>query len=361
MTILRSLTLLLSFTFVLAAAPADVHADSDEEVFVAPTFAVADPEAKTYRLQARVWVYEPEEDSMLRGAFVDALRAQLGVKSGSAEDAIFRKRVRMFLVDNERLKGVSVHLEQETRAIGFTGADGHAVGVLEFPYKEEARSELPLQYVVSGGDHVVSQTVPVLSKTGLAVVSDIDDTIKDSKVLDKKKLLEKTFMKPFSPVPGMAKAYQKLAKQGASFHYLSSSPWQLFGPLDEFRKASGFPDGTFHLRSYRPSSIGSNADLIGDSQPHKLDNLRQLFGMLGEREFILIGDAGEKDPEVYGTIAREHPGRVRAIYIREVKGADLSDARFAKAFEGVDVPTVVFSSPSKVVAKPRPTKKPEDR
>ncbi len=36
---------------------------------------------------------------------------------------------------------------------------------------------------------------------------------------------------------------------------------------------------------------------------------------------MLIGDSGQKDPEVYGTIVREHPGRIRAVYIRDVTGA----------------------------------------
>src|SRR3546814_8140010 len=34
--------------------------------------------------------------------------------------------------------------------------------------------------------------------------------------------------------------------------------------------------------------------------------------------FVLIGDSGQRDPEIYAQVVREHPGRVAAIYIRDV-------------------------------------------
>jgi hypothetical protein len=33
---------------------------------------------------------------------------------------------------------------------------------------------------------------------------------------------------------------------------------------------------------------------------------------------VLIGDSGQHDPEIYAQIVREHPGRVEAVYIRNV-------------------------------------------
>jgi phosphatidate phosphatase APP1 len=325
---------------------------ADEEVLVAPTFAVYDPEAGVYRVHAHVWVYEPEADSLLRNAFVKELRDEVAVREGTPEAKIFDRRIRRFLVDNEGHQKVVIHCGEQHVELGRTAANGHIRGMVTFPEQGAPAKQLKLRYSVDDGEVDVEQTVPVLATKGLSVVSDIDDTIKVSHVLDRKKLLEKTFMSEFQPVPGMATAYRKLAGTGASFHYLSSSPWQLFAPLDAFRAKAGFPSGTFHLRIYRPGSIRSNLDFMGDSQPYKLRNLRRLLGETGEREFILVGDAGEKDPEIYGTIARAFPGRVRAIYIRKVKGADLTKKRFATAFHGVRIPTVVFDDPSKIVARP---------
>lgn len=318
---------------------------AEEELFVAPTYAVYEPDSKTYRVHIHAWVYEPEPDSTLRGLFVKRLQEELELEEDSPEAAIFESRMRRFLVDNERRKKVVVRHDTDEVEVGRTAANGHVENVIELPAREVPARQLPLR--ISVGDELTKEhVVPVLAANGLAVVSDIDDTIKDSNVLDRKKLLEKTFIREFTPVPGMAKAYQKLESEGASFHYLSSSPWQLFEPLDNFRARSGFPEGTFHLRIYRPKSIGSNLDLVGDSQPHKVGNLRRVLNDLKEREFILIGDSGEKDPEVYGEMAREFPGRIKAIYIRRVAGADLSKERFARAFDGTDAPYFIFEDPS---------------
>lgn len=318
---------------------------AEEDLFVAPTYAVHEPDSNSYRLHIHAWVFEPEPDSTLRGLFVKRLQDELELDEESPDARIFERRMRRFLVDNERLKKVIVEHGEQEAEVGRTAANGHVEKVIRLPAGETPKKWLDLRIRVSD-DLVETQRVPVLSKEGIAVVSDIDDTIKDSKVLDRKKLLEKTFMKEFKAVPGMAASYQKMQSLGASFHYLSSSPWQLFEPLDEFRSDAGFPAGTFHLRIYRPKSIGSNLDLVGDSQPHKLGNLRRLLTDLDERQFVLIGDSGEKDPEIYGAMAREFPGRVKAIYIRKVEGADLSRERFEQAFEGIDAPHFVFENPS---------------
>jgi phosphatidate phosphatase APP1 len=34
--------------------------------------------------------------------------------------------------------------------------------------------------------------------------------------------------------------------------------------------------------------------------------------------FVLIGDSGERDPEIYRDIVKEYPARIRAIYIRSI-------------------------------------------
>ena len=93
-----------------------------------------------------------------------------------------------------------------------------------------------------------SGRVQLLEPTGFSVVSDIDDTIKVSQVLDKGELLANTFIRPYREVTGMATQYRQWAKHGAAFHYVSSSPWQLFQPLMNFMETSGFPAGDFHLK-----------------------------------------------------------------------------------------------------------------
>jgi len=53
------------------------------------------------------------------------------------------------------------------------------------------------------------------------------------------------------------------------------------------------------------------------------------------RRFVFVGDSGEKDPEVYGALARQYPGQVLHILIRAVDGETPDAARFRTAFEGL--------------------------
>lgn len=70
-------------------------------------------------------------------------------------------------------------------------------------------------------------TIYVLASNGISIISDIDDTIKISKVLSKRALLKHTFYNEFQPVDGMNELYQKWFEQKCQFHYVSASPWQL--------------------------------------------------------------------------------------------------------------------------------------
>jgi len=67
---------------------------------------------------------------------------------------------------------------------------------------------------------------------------------------------------------------------------------------------------------------------------HKINHLRYfIFNSL--RKLILVGDSGERDPEIYGFIARKYPKRVHQIFIRAVKNEIGNETRFTKAFERV--------------------------
>ena len=50
----------------------------------------------------------------------------------------------------------------------------------------------------------------------------------------------------------------------------------------------------------------------------KLTQIREILTTYPTLPFILVGDSGQKDPEIYGTLVREFPGRILAIYIRNV-------------------------------------------
>ncbi|MFI5428590.1 phosphatase domain-containing protein [Aeromicrobium sp. UC242_57] len=83
------------------------------------------------------------------------------------------------------------------------------------------------------------------------------------------------------------------------------------------------------MHSSRPSSSTTNSraaplllrDLIGtaEGREQKHGRIREILDLHPDLSFVLIGDSGEKDPEIYADIVRSHPGRIRAVYIREVR------------------------------------------
>jgi hypothetical protein len=169
----------------------------------------------------------------------------------------------------------------------------------------------------------------LLDRCGLSVVSDIDDTIKQSEVIDKRELLANTFLREFRGVEGMADVYNQWYAAGTAFHYVSSSPWQLFEQLQELQTIGGFPPGTLHLRNFRlRDQLLARVLII--RRKGKSSAIRTLLKTMPYRQFVLIGDSGEKDPEIYRKICRLYPGRIKGIFIREIGGRPIDGDRFKK-------------------------------
>jgi phosphatidate phosphatase APP1 len=184
---------------------------------------------------------------------------------------------------------------------------------------------------------------------GLSIISDIDDTIKHSEVHDTRRLLRNTFTQPFEPIPGMAEVYRDWAAEGAAFHYVSSSPWQLCSPLLEMLESADFPRGSMHLKRFRLKDR-SILSLLKDPRSTKPPIIQALLDAWPKRRFLLVGDAGELDPEIYGQIARDNPNRIRSIHIRIAPGGDDSPLRFRKAFAGLGpVKCSLFTDPKMLV------------
>ena len=144
-----------------------------------------------------------------------------------------------------------------------------------------------------------------------AVVSDIDDTVVYSHVASKLRMLLTVALsnaharKPFE---GVTAFYRALHAGGNPFFYVSKSPWNLYVPLAEYLALQGLPEGPLFLRN------------LGLRMPrdHKCVAICALLDAYPRLPFILIGDSGENDPEVYRDIMHRYPRRIRVIYIRSV-------------------------------------------
>jgi len=161
------------------------------------------------------------------------------------------------------------------------------------------------------GTQIVSPEAPYF------VISDFDDTVAVSNVLHPEKLVETVLLKDADTqpvVPGMAGFYQCLLQDKASapgLAVVSGSPWQYVPRTGLFLSDHGFPFAGLYLRTLGPKTLS------GYKQPI----LRKLLTRLSNK-VILVGDSGEKDPEVYAQIRQEFPDRVLEIYIRKVRPSE---------------------------------------
>lgn len=318
---------------------------SDERVVFFPSAARLSDDGQFWIVPIHGWIFEPEKFDWWRTPLVRDLRRGVDFTEGEASAALFEKRFRAFLVDNERGKRIAIRIAGEEHLLPASSPNGHFQDEIRVPAKAvklvAGNSPLTFRAVTPDGDErEFGGAAYCLAPKGISVVSDIDDTIKVSDVLNKRELLRNTFAREFRAVDGMASAYQKWAADGAQFHYVSSSPWQLYEPLEEFMKASAFPDGTFHMKSFRAKD-STALDLFADPMGHKLPVIKSLFERFPKRTFILVGDSAEKDPEIYGQIALEYPKQVQRIYIRDVTGEPASGTRYQEAF--ADVPAEIWS------------------
>jgi len=177
--------------------------------------------------------------------------------------------------------------------------------------------------------------VTLVDPEGLSLISDIDDTIKISEVTDHKALLEYALFREFEAAPGMAKTYSEWAGNGMVVHYVSSSPWQLYPALEEFTVRDGFPGASFHLKAIRLRDE-TLLDLFKEGTETKPAQIEPILDAWPNRRFVLVGDSGEQDPEIYADLMRRYPEQIKRVFIRNVTGASSDDARFSEVFAGID-------------------------
>lgn len=165
--------------------------------------------------------------------------------------------------------------------------------------------------------------VMVPSETArFGIISDIDDTVLWTNVTNKLNMalmLARTNHHTRKPFKGVAAFYRAL-RDGAGgnddnpLFYVSSSPWHLFGPLVDFLKLQDIPVGPLLLRELSVRQVLK----LNQHGNHKLEQIERILDFYPGMRFVLIGDSGEQDPEIYAEVVRRHPQAVRMIYIRNV-------------------------------------------
>ena len=155
------------------------------------------------------------------------------------------------------------------------------------------------------------------------VISDIDDTVLQSSITDWKTAAQLTFLhnaRTRKPLNGVARLYQAFQSgvDGAGRNpvfYVSSSPWNLYDLLDDFIELNTIPFGPMFLRDI---GLDDGKFIKTQGHGHKLERARELIQRLPQLNWVLVGDSGQADAELYAEAAREFGDRILAIYIRDV-------------------------------------------
>jgi len=169
------------------------------------------------------------------------------------------------------------------------------------------------------------------------VISDIDDTILVTGLTEGVAMVTRTVLREADKrraIAGMSSLYRGLSrgvpnrtgnrKPEPTFFYVSTGSWSFYPLLQQFMQLRAFPQGPMFLTDWGPTE----RYVRRSGAEHKRTAIRRLFEAYPKMPFVLIGDSGQRDALTYAEMAREFPGRVHLIIIRQV-GDDDDDRNIA--------------------------------
>ena len=320
-------------------APARLEVLTGKEVTFFPGYGYRD--AKGWNIHLRGWAHEPRTHAnavLTQMAKIKGVCGDIGMKN-------FQVRISDFDADDEASEVVIVKFDSDPEDKSYTldksGPDGIVQTDLVLTddqakqlLDKQGSSNRWLTYRAISTGHTGLGRIRLIESepNGTSLISDIDDTIKVTEVpAGQDAIVKNVFCREYQPLPEMAERYRVLGD--IPVHYVSGGPDQLFGPIYDFFIAGpgGFPEGSFHLRFFpknlRLSEGRKNLRQLGVSTldatyKHKIKEITTLMKNFPDRKFILVGDSGEVDPEVYSRIRSERPAQVKAIWIRDVINDD---------------------------------------
>jgi hypothetical protein len=328
-----------------------------EGVTFFPTYGYR--EETGWRMHLRGWVHENR-------TWPAPLITSLGMQT-CMEDELptFQLRTDDFLDDDKSLETVVVAFDGDPEGKQYTFALSKADGITELDLTlpdatarqllAAQNSEEWLTYRAVPSDHTGLGRVRLIEPQGVSLISDIDDTIKVTHIpAGKPTVWKNTFCRDFSHVSDMHARYEDLGEMPV--HYVSGGPEQIYGALYDYliTGAGSFPEGTFHLAFYpknllSPETLNNAERLIARALEltaetslnttfaHKVRVITQILDHFPQRRFVLAGDSGEGDPEVYRAIRQARPQQVDRIWIRDLANDNRDNAYRLEGMEIIAV------------------------
>lgn len=264
--------------------------------------------------------------------------------------------VRRYLVEPK--SGVTVKIEFRNQTVTTTtDKDGffhHSFSPQDFSLPEESEwIELPVKLPATGAKKKAPVLVEGRNNT-FGVISDIDDTILVSKATHKLRFLHLTLTnnaQTRSPFNGVEDFYRALVEGGDGessnpVFYISSSHWNLYDSLVAFLNVNNIPRGPLLLKRF--SGIVNMIRHISDHS-HKRGKVRRVLNTYPNLSFILIGDSGQEDTDIYRDIAEDYPDRIKVIYIRDISTKE--NTAVHETVQPLDATDIVYVNSSKEAAE----------
>ena len=285
------------------------------------------------------------------------------------QSQLFQHRSRYFMVDSESRERIQFMFDDDPERVIFTPLDsfgsdmttnlnGFIVGTIRIT-KERARAIKEAQSSDNGwlsisslpGRQKGTGKIQLIPQTGVSLISDVDDTIKITEIpAGSRIVIRNTFFKEYTAAPGMSDFYQDFDLD--AYHYVTGSPWQLYHPLTDFLfdESVGFPRGTLHMKTVTKNFVSINTwrnlhELVTNDRvtfDQKKDQITTLFEHFPERQFILVGDSGETDPEIFSQIRNQFPDQVLEIFIRDVVNAAELNPERLREMVVIPAPTIEY-------------------
>lgn len=176
----------------------------------------------------------------------------------------------------------------------------------------------------AGADQVHHAPVFASASASFGVISDIDDTLMHTGAFS---LLRNLWTSATGNVhereifEDAAELLQTYRTSGACFFYVSSSPWNLHEYLHSIFARADVPLGPFFLRDL---GISPGQFITGTHGDHKTQAIETILAAEPQLDFMLVGDTGQHDPQIYADIATRHTGRISQVILRRPTGRQLS-------------------------------------
>ena len=258
---------------------------------------------------------------MIEGRIIEK---RFEAKSTSASDGVFKNiwvKLNQFFNDEEDNEVVYVSILNQLHK---TQTDDEGYFRFNLKFKQLLKSGYhPVNiFLKNNKSPTECQLLVVPDTISSGIISDFDDTVIISNVTDKIKLLTNTFTKNYvqrEVVEGMASFYQNQLLQNSQANltpliFVTGSPRQIHKDIQKFLDLHHFPSNIIITKKLH----GDNRDPLLDQFAYKTKKIEEIFKLFPQVEFLLVGDDGEKDPEVYQYLQQKYPDQVSEVWIRQV-------------------------------------------